>query len=230
MAEERRLVWDLPLRLFHWLLVLSIAASWITAELGFDWMQIHMYLGYWTLGLIVFRIIWGFIGPRHARFSSFLASPAAMWRYAKGFAAGTMIQTVGHNPLGGIMVIIMLVLVGFQAVSGLFATDDIVWTGPYNAAVSADTAERLTSLHHSNFNLILAAVALHVIAIALYFLVKKQNLVAAMVHGHKPATVVPAHEAITTSEIVKAVVVVAISAGLVYWLISAAPPPPEFSF
>jgi cytochrome b len=230
MAEERRLVWDLPLRLFHWLLVLSLGALWATGEAGFDYMQYHMYLGYWTLGLIVFRIIWGFVGPRHARFSNFLAGPSALWRYAKGLGAGTMIQTAGHNPLGGISVIVMLVLVGFQVATGLFATDDILWTGPYNGAVSSDTAEKLTSFHHLNFNIILVAVSLHIIAIAFYFLVKKQNLVGAMFHGKKPAAHVPEHEAITKSELVKAVIVIVVSAGLVYWFISAAPAPAEVSF
>ena len=227
MAEEKRLVWDLPLRLFHWILVLSLIGSWVTAELGFDWMQIHMYLGYGTIGLIVFRLIWGFIGPRHARFASFIAGPSGIWRYARGLAAGTMIQTVGHNPLGGISVIVMLVLVGFQAATGLFASDDIVWSGPYNSAVSGATADRLTSLHHLNFNFILAAVALHIMAIAFYFLFKKQNLVPAMLHGKK---VVPEHEAISRSEIIKAVIVIAISAGLVFWLISAAPVPADENY
>lgn len=227
MADEKRLVWDLPLRLFHWLLVVSLIASWVTAEVGFDWMPYHLYLGYWTLGLLVFRIIWGFVGPRHARFASFLTGPSGLWRYARALAAGTMIQTAGHNPLGGISVIVMLVLVGFQAVTGLFATDDIVWTGPYNPAVSEATADRLTGLHHLNFNIILAAVALHIMAIAFYFLVKKQNLVAAMLHGRK---VVPEHEAISKSEVVKALIVIVISAGLVYWLISAAPTPPEDNY
>ncbi len=230
MAEERRLVWDLPLRLFHWLLVLSLGALWATGEAGFDYMQYHMYLGYWTAGLIVFRIIWGFVGPRHARFSSFITGPGGIWRYARGLAAGTMIQSVGHNPLGGISVIVMLVLVGFQITTGLFATDDILWTGPYNGTVGSDTADRLTSLHHLNFNIILAAVAMHILAIAFYFLVKKQNLVGSMLHGKKPAQLVPEHEAITKSEIVKAVIVIAISAALVYWLISAAPEPADVSF
>ena len=115
-----------------------------------------------------------------------------------------MIQTVGHNPLGGIMVIVMLVLVAFQGATGLFASDDIVWTGPYNGAVSEATADKLTSFHHLNFNIILAAVALHIMAIAFYFLVKKQNLVGAMLHGKKAADFVPEHEAITKSELVKA--------------------------
>jgi cytochrome b len=227
MTEEKRLVWDLPLRLFHWLLVVSMIASWITAELGFDWMQIHLWLGYGTIGMVVFRIIWGFIGPRHARFASFLSGPAGIWRYARGLAAGTMIQTAGHNPLGGISVIVMLVLVGFQTATGLFATDDIVWTGPWNPAVSGATADRLTSLHHLNFNIILVAVSLHIMAIAFYFLVKKQNLVVAMLHGKKA---VPEHEAISKSELVKALIVIVISAGLVYWLISAAPEPPADNY
>jgi cytochrome b len=227
MAEERRLVWDLPLRLFHWLLVASIVASYVTARIGFETMQWHMYLGYWTLGLILFRILWGFVGPKHSRFSSFLASPAGMWRYAKGLGAGTMIQTAGHNPLGGISVLVMLVLVGFQATTGLFATDDIVWTGPYNGAVSGETAEQLTALHHLNFNFILAAVALHILAIAFYLLVKKQNLVGAMVHGKK---YVAENEAITKSEIVRAVIVIVVSAALVFWLLSVAPEPPDVSF
>jgi cytochrome b len=230
MADERRLVWDLPLRLFHWLLVLSLGALWATGEAGFDWLEYHMYIGYFTGGLIVFRIIWGFVGPRNARFSNFLAGPAAIWRYAKGLAAGTMIQTAGHNPLGGISVIIMLVLVGFQVTTGLFTSDDIVYFGPYNGSVSPDTAERLSSLHALNFNVILVAVSLHILAIAFYFLVKRENLVAAMFHGKKPATHVPEHEAITKSEIVKAIIVIVVSAGLVYWIVNAAPPPPEVSF
>ena len=230
MSEEKRLVWDLPLRLFHWLLVLCMTASWITADPGGTSMQIHMYFGYTTIGLLLFRIIWGFIGPRHARFSSFLQGPSGIWRYAKSLAAGTMIQTVGHNPLGGIMVIVMLVLVGAQAATGLFASDDILWSGPYNGAVSAATADKLTSFHDLNFNVILAAVALHIMAVAFYFLVKKQNLIGAMFHGKKLALYVPANEAITRSELVKALIVIVISAGLVYWLIAAAPAPPADDF
>ena len=199
MAEERgerRLVWDLPVRLFHWLLVLSMVASYVTAEIGFDTMQIHMYLGYWTIGLVIFRVLWGFVGPKHARFSSFLRGPAGIWRYAKALGAGTMIESAGHNPLGGLSVILLLALVAFQAFTGLFTTDDIVWTGPYNGAVSSEWATRLTHWHHMNFNFILAAVALHLLAIAFYFLVKKQNLIGAMVHGKK---YVPANDAISKS-------------------------------
>ncbi len=227
MAEERRLVWDLPLRLFHWLLVLSLIASYVTAKIGFETMEIHRYLGYWTIVLIVFRILWGFVGPRHARFSSFLQGPSGIWKYARALGAGTMIETAGHNPLGGLSVILLLALVAFQAGTGLFATDDIVWTGPYNGAVSADWGQRLTAWHHMNFNFILAAVVLHVLAITFYFLVKKQNLVGAMVHGKK---YVAQNEAITKSLIVRAIIVIVIAAALVCWLLAVAPEPPDVSF
>jgi cytochrome b len=231
MAEERggerRLVWDLPVRLFHWLLVLSMIASYVTAKIGFETMEYHMWLGYWTIGLLIFRILWGFVGPKHARFASFLKGPAGVWRYARALGAGTMIETAGHNPLGGLSVILLLALVGFQAFTGLFATDDILWTGPYIGAVSSDTASRLTAWHHLNFNFILAAVALHLLAIAFYFLVKKQNLVGAMVHGKK---YVAENDAITKSEIVRAIIVIVIAAALVYWLLAAAPEVPDVSF
>lgn len=237
-GEQRRLVWDLPVRLFHWLLVLSMIASYLTAEFGFetikvsesttfDLMQLHMYLGYWTTGLVLFRIMWGFVGPKHARFSSFLKGPTGIWRYARALGAGTMIETAGHNPLGGLSVILLLALVGFQAFTGLFTTDDIIWTGPYNGAVSSDWATTLTHWHHLNFNLILAAVVLHLLAITFYFVVKKQNLVGAMLHGKKQ---VAEHDAITKSELVRAIIVIVIAAALVYWLLAAAPVTPDASF
>jgi cytochrome b len=230
MAEEKRLVWDLPLRLFHWLFAVSIFASWATAEAGFDWMEVHFWLGYWTIGLLIFRILWGFIGPRHARFSSFVGTPAAIWRYLRGLFSANPIHSVGHNPAGGIMVIVMLLLVALQVSTGLFATDDIVWSGPYNPAVSGATADKLTSIHHANFNFILAAVILHVLAIAFYGFVKKQNLAVAMLTGMKPATLVPEHEAISSSQLLKAVIAVLVSGGAVYWLVSAAPPVPDNIF
>jgi cytochrome b len=224
-AAEQRLVWDLPLRLFHWLFATSVIASWATAKAGFEWMQWHIRLGYWMMGLLLFRVIWGFVGPRHARFSSFLARPAAIWRYAKSLTGvGQAIRSVGHNPLGGLMVILMLVLVAFQVGTGLFATDDIAWSGPYNPAVSGHTAGVLTSLHHLNFNIIWGAIGLHVIAIVYYAFVKKQNLVPAMLTGWKPAEAVPAHEAITSSELLKALIVIVLASGAVYGILRAAPP------
>jgi cytochrome b len=232
MPEDRRLVWDLPLRAFHWLFAASILASWATAEAGFEWMKVHMRLGYFMIGLLLFRLVWGFIGPRHARFASFLKGPSTVWRYARGLRgkATEAVVSVGHNPLGGLMVILMLLLTALQVTTGLFATDDIAWAGPYNPSVSDSLAHRLTALHETNFNVILAAIVLHVLAIAYYAKVKRQNLVPAMVTGWKPAEAVPASEAITSSELVKAAIVIALSAGAVYWLVSNAPPPPAVTY
>ena len=220
---EKRLVWDLPLRVFHWLFALSIAASYATAKAGFEWMQVHFYLGFWMIGLVIFRVIWGFVGPQHARFSNFLKGPSTLLRYLKSLTGGPPINTAGHNPAGGLMVIVMMAVVALQAGTGLFATDDIAWSGAYTPAVSGSLAGTLTSLHHSNFNWILAIIALHLLAIGFYWLVKKQNLVVPMFTGHKPAAWVAEHEVISSSELLKALVVILVSSGLVYWLISAAP-------
>lgn len=225
MEIERRLVWDLPLRLFHWLFAASILASWGTAQLGFTWMQWHIYLGYWMMGLLIFRVIWGFVGPRHARFASFLKGPVTVWRYARALrGSAAAARSPGHNPLGGLMVLLMLLLAGIQAASGLFATDDIAYAGPFNPSVSDATAATLTRLHHLNFNFIWAAMALHVATIAYYAWVKHENLVPAMLTGWKPAEAVPAGQAITSSELWKALLVAAASTALVYGILSQAPP------
>jgi cytochrome b len=228
-AEDKRLVWDLPLRLFHWLLVLSMIGSYTTAKLGFDWMQWHFYLGYWTIGL-VFRILWGIFGPRHARFSSFVRRPSAIWLYLKGMFKRTSAHTIGHNPVGGLMVLLMLLLVAVQAGTGLFTTDDVVWAGPYNPAVSSSTASTLSTIHNINFNIILGAVGLHLAAILFYALYKKQNLLVPMVHGHLPAAIVPEHEAISGSQLIKALVVSVVAAAFVYWLLAHAPVAPDNTY
>ncbi|MCP5145166.1 MAG: cytochrome b/b6 domain-containing protein [Gammaproteobacteria bacterium] len=227
MSEQKRLVWDIPLRLFHWLLVFSIAGSYYSAQPGSPIMQWHLWLGYWTIGLVLFRIIWGLVGPRHARFSHFLPTPGRLFAYIRGIFDGTGGQTVGHNPLGSLMVIVMLILVGVQAGTGMFATEDIIWTGPYFPAVSSDMADKLTGWHHLNFDFIMVVVGVHIAAILFYLLVKKQNLVRPMITGKKDAAVVPESEEIKSSQLLKAVVVIAICALAVYLILHFAPPPAE---
>ena len=137
---EKRLVWDLPVRLFHWLLVLSILAAYLTRE--FETREWHMRIGYWTIGLVLFRLIWGFVGPRHARFSNFIR-PGKVGSYLGTVFRRDATPSIGHNPLGGIMVLVMLLMVLAQAVSGLFITDDIAksnnsfkwaWAGHWHPA------------------------------------------------------------------------------------------------
>jgi cytochrome b len=220
MLKDLSLVWDLPTRLFHWLLVLTLIGLYTTAKLGFDWMPWHMRLGKFMIGMLIFRVIWGVVGPRHARFSNFIKGPRAILQYLKGG-----IISVGHNPMGAGMVVLMLLLLAVQATTGLFSTDDIAYTGPYYPAVNHDLAEWLTGVHHKNINIILAAIALHLCAIAYYTFVKKERLVPAMFHGRKPAQHVPAQEAISSSQLWKALLVIAVAGGCVYWLLHAAPPP-----
>jgi cytochrome b len=219
---EKRLVWDLPLRLFHWLLVASMVASYFTAKF-IDDRQWHFYVGYWTIGLLVFRILWGFFGPRHARFTSFIHSPSAIWLYVKGMFQRGSAPSIGHNPVGGLMVLLMLVLMSIQAATGLFTTDAIIWAGPYNPSVSESTASFLSTVHNWNFNIIIAAVIMHVAAILFYAFYKQQNLVVPMLNGHKPAALVPEHEAISGSQLLKALVMSLLSAGFVYWVLAHAP-------
>jgi cytochrome b len=231
MAKDKRLVWDLPLRAFHWLLAFSILASYLTArDGGFNAMMYHMWLGYWTAGLIIFRVIWGFVGPRHARFVNFVPSPKRLFLYLKGFFSGASGHSVGHNPAGSLMVLLMLVLVAVQVTTGMMATDDIYTYGPYNGAVSASTGREMTLLHGANFDWILIAVCLHVLAILYYRVFKKHKLVWPMIIGRKPAENVPEGEAIANSQLLKAVVVAVLAAAIVYAIVHFAPVPPPADY
>lgn len=171
-------VWDAPTRLFHWLLVLLIAAAWWTAEEGLlDW---HFRIGLTVLILIVFRLIWGVIGSSTARFAGFVKGPRAIADYLRGAAP----PAVGHNPLGALSVLALLFMVAAVTALGLFATDeDGIAPGPLSTLVSVDASDLATELHETGFNLLLAVVALHVAAIAYYALVRRDNLLAPMLSG-----------------------------------------------
>ncbi len=225
---EKRLVWDLPVRLFHWLLVLCICGSYATAKAGFNWTKFHFWIGYTTLGLVAFRIIWGFVGPRNARFTTFVAGPSRVMAYLRTLLKRDSPVTTGHNPLGGMVVILMLLMLGAQATTGLFLIDNTeVWTAPYYPVVSAATAATLGKFHHLNFDVLFWVICLHVLAIIFYKVYKRQNLVLPMITGSRPAQLVPSQQAIESSQLLKALIIAALCAGAVYWLITSAPPPPE---
>lgn len=237
--SDKRLVWDLPLRLFHWLLVLSIAASWYTAEnseefleLGsmfYSYTEIHFWLGYWTLGLILFRLVWGFVGPRHARFGNFIVSPSKAIAYLRSFNTSSYTPAPGHNPLGAWSVVLLLAMVGAQAVTGLFIIDNTeIYPAPFHASVEAETARSMATFHFTNFDVLLWVVGLHILAVLFYLVFKHQNLIIAMITGRKPASMVPPQEAIPNSQLLKAVIVIALVAFAVWLLLQQAPPPPVF--
>jgi len=220
------LVWDLPTRLFHWLLFASLGGCWITAEAGVEWRDLHMQLGYVALGLVAFRLLWGFTGTRHARFASFVRGPAVALRHLRALLSGPAApRHAGHNPAGGLMVLLLLALVGVQAASGLFVDDDIMYAGPYAGAISGDLADAIESLHHRNFTLLQIAVALHVAAIV-WHRFRGEPLVAAMWHGRKPAEGLAADDGIEHAFPWRAVAAIGIASAAVVALVLLAPLPP----
>lgn len=185
-ASINHAVWDWPVRLFHWALVALLGAAWATAEAGIDYMHWHMRCGYALLTLLLFRVLWGVVGSASARFAGFVRGPRAVWAYARAWFGRRPQHYLGHNPLGGWMVLLLLLLVAVQAGTGLFANDDIVNEGPLARLVSAATSGLLTAIHKFNFKLLLTAVGLHVAAVLLYLL-RGENLLKAMFTGRKPA-------------------------------------------
>jgi cytochrome b len=177
-------VWDLPTRLFHWLLVGFVALSFVSGRTGGNAMRYHLWSGEVILGLILFRLVWGLVGGRHARFVDFVRGPAATARYAQAFWRRQAPRHLGHNPLGGWSILAMLACLLFQAVTGMFANDDILTEGPLMPWVGKATSDLLTRLHLANQRLLVALVALHLAAIAFYFL-RGENLVQAMITGQK---------------------------------------------
>ena len=210
-------VWDLPLRLTHWALVVTVAGAWATHYAGTRWFEWHERLGYASLVLVTFRIAWGFVGTRHARFASFLRGPGAVVAYLRRRDG---VEPAGHNPLGGLSVIAMLVLLLFQAVTGLFANDEIANAGPFYGWISQQTSNRITALHKANSELLLVLLGLHLAAIAWYGLVRRQPLVQAMLTGRKP---VPPEAGIDGSRVGLAIAIVAALAAALALAIRAAP-------
>jgi cytochrome b len=226
-GARARKIWDIPIRAFHWLLVASIAGLWASAEIGDGaYMQQHIWLGYFTGGLILFRLAWGLIGSRHARFASFLAGPRAFFGYASSLFGKSHVEAPGHNPMGGWMVMALLALVGAQVVTGLFADDDIVWAGPWAHTVSGALSSSMTSWHHTIFTAIQIAVVLHVSAIAYYGFVLRNNLVGPMITGRKAADRIGEETAIAGTPWLRAAIAVALATAVMTAAVQLAPPRP----
>ena len=174
-------IWDLPIRMFHWLLAACILASFITVNIGGNAMEIHARVGYCVLALIIFRVCWGLVGSYHARFINFVPSPQSFFSYVLGKSKAGL----GHNPLGALSVLALIASVGLQAVTGLFANDDILFEGPFAKYVSNSTVSFLTSIHRFNETVLLVLIALHLCAILYYYKFKGENLVKPMIVGDK---------------------------------------------
>ena len=210
-------VWDLPTRLFHWLLVAAVITCVVTAQIGGNWMTTHMFSGYLVLTLIIFRLVWGVVGGYHARFITFVRGPLTVWRYATGMFRSDSPRHLGHNPLGAWSVVAMLAALLLQATTGLFASDDIFTEGPLYPMVSNAVSQTLTRIHRINANVIGAIVAIHVAAVIFYLVVKRDNLIGPMVngvktwHGEAPPR---------GGSLWAAAVIAAASGAVVYWIVN----------
>lgn len=173
-------VWDLPTRLFHWSLVLTVTLALATGLVGGDWMPVHGYAGIAIVGLVAFRLVWGIAGAAHARFVNFAPTPGRLRAYLDGRWQGH-----GHNPLGALSVFALLALLAVQAGTGLVGNDEIAFQGPLATLVDETRSLQLTGLHQQLAYVLLGLIALHVLAIAAYLVVRKTNLVKPMVTGWK---------------------------------------------
>lgn len=212
-------VWDLPTRLFHWGLVLCVVGLIVTGNVGGNAMVWHGRLGYAVLTLLLFRVAWGLVGGHWSRFARFLYGPASILAYLRG--QGRPEHSVGHSPLGMFSVLALLLILLAQVGSGLFADDEIAFTGPLAGLVSGSWVEQATRYHKQVGKLILIAlVALHLGAIAFYKLVKKQALVRPMIVGDKAVpTPLPASRDNARTRLL-ALVLLLLCAAAVYGIVS----------
>jgi cytochrome b len=174
-------VWDLPIRLFHWLLVACILGSLVSIHLFESAVQVHAYFGYCILTLLVFRLIWGFVGSRHARFASFIPNRKAILDYLQGKSP----RFLGHNPIGALSVFALLFVLSVQVVTGLFVDDEITFQGPFAKYVPNAVVSFLSEIHEGNQVVIYTLITIHILAIGYYRKFKGENLIKPMITGDK---------------------------------------------
>ncbi len=217
-------IWDLPVRLCHWLLALSIAGAFISVNMGeMEW---HMRFGFAAGVLVVFRLIWGLIGSETARFTRFIPGPGSIVSYLRGTWRG-----LGHNPLGALSVLAMLAAVIFQVATGTMSNDDILFDGPWAVRVGKDTSDMMTGWHTTSRWVLLGLIGLHILAVAVYTFLLKKPLVRAMITGKMDAGKTDAGEAVPEGGVraprmrhplvavpVLAVAIAVTAIGFRYWL------------
>ena len=208
-------VWDLPIRLFHWLLAALIAFSWWTVQNHHtDW---HIWSGCAILTLLIFRLLWGFVGSSTARFSNFVRGPRSLVAYLRGEWTG-----IGHTPVGGLSVLVLLAAVAIQVGLGLVAEDeDGLYTGPLYRLVSTDTSDKARDLHETWFNVILGLIVLHVGAI-LYYRLRGKHLTKPMITGR--AVIDSSAEPMRKGKWWVALICLVVGIAVTRWVIAGAPP------
>lgn len=205
-------IWDIPTRLFHWLLVIAVFFSWLSHE--YEWYDVHLWSGYSVMVLVSFRIIWGGLGSVHSRFSDFVRGPRSVWAYLSGSGPARP----GHNPAGGWSVLVLLLLLFAQAGSGLFNSDGLLFEGPLYHALDSSWTDKLGAWHEYLFWGLCSIIALHVLAVCYYQLGKHQNLIGPMFTGGLTGSEAPV-------PLWRAILVVALCAGALALAVYLAPEP-----
>ncbi|MCB1845690.1 MAG: cytochrome b/b6 domain-containing protein [Halioglobus sp.] len=215
LRNNQKVLWDIPTRVFHWAIVCLLPLAWLTAETdNYEW---HSWVGYSVIVLVSFRLCWGVIGSRHSRFSDFLVGPRKVLAYLRGGTAAS----AGHNPLGGWSVVVLLLLLGVQGVSGLFNSEDILFEGPLYYAADPALRDFMGEVHEIAFNLLLGFIALHIAAVLYHQFRLQEKLLQAMVRGRAPGREGRASPA----PVWLAVVLLAMIALGLWWGLSLAPQP-----
>ncbi len=177
-------IWDLPVRLVHWMLVLCLVTLFVSVNNG--WMRLHFYAGYALSALLVFRLLWALVGTTYARFSGFDLSLKRVLPTLGRLLSGRHQSSAGHNAAGSWMVVMLLLVLGAQVLSGLVYTDDVFWYGPWFFSAPEWAQDLAARLHPRLPALILALVGTHIVAVVYHRFRLKEPLIGAMVHGRKP--------------------------------------------
>ncbi|NLS20369.1 hypothetical protein HGP16_27955 [Rhizobium sp. P40RR-XXII] len=213
--------WDLPTRLFKWSLVALIIIAWISSGFDDPKMVVHKTAGYGILVLVVFRILWGFVGSTTARFSSFVRSPSIIWNYFRALSRNRAERYLGHNPVGGLMVVGLLLACAVQGLLGLFSSDGVTATGPFADAAGDAISSWAASIHATWFYVAIVGLAVvHIAANLFYQFIKRDNLIGAMVTGRKKRAYYVERNEARGGSLLAAAICLIIAAGLVFGTIS----------
>lgn len=215
-ATSGYVLWDRPVRIIHWLIVLLLPASWWTAEEGY--LEVHQWLGFTMLVAVLTRLCWGLIGSAQARFADFLRGPGAVVATLRGQSVS---HTPGHNPAGGWSALLLWTLLIAQVITGTVNSDDILFTGPFREAFGTDLSDALSAWHETIFKVLLGFIALHIAAIVYYERLRDKRLLRPMITGSAPGR----HGTAPPQPLYKALFVAVLLAGMVWALIQLAPEP-----
>ena len=179
--HRRIVVWDAATRLFHWLVALLVLAAYVTYRL--NWIFMHVLAGEAVLALVLFRILWGFLGSETTRFASFMAPPGVALAYLAGIFRRQSPPRVGHNPAGGWMIVLLLALLVGETLTGILDNNDVASVGPLSAALSEPGMNVVTTLHRVLWDALVVAIAIHLVAVLFYAVVLRQDLLLPMITG-----------------------------------------------